>query len=1198
MSAFTTSHINAKVQQALFRRMLAINRKVPNGEVGVGSLANLANSLNNSSVFVPRDIQDDGTNPYEQSIVRSVYCKVSTEVADAEGDLIHLASYIYGGLGTNAKGESTQANRPISFKNQITPDSTSYRGDSGITAVSVSQKSYFLNEVTINWTCPDPMDFEKRIQPIFLKHGRIIFVEFGFGVSEKEFKSFGKVDTSSIKNIMESQTNYNLEFPEKYQVFVGQVTKFNFELTDYGGYTGTITLASRGKNVLETPIPKQDASTKTIKEINKRSLAINQLKEQEKKERDTLLEGSDLDDDEKKAIKTENQKKFANKVTSFKAVIQNLENVVENYLSETTQESKKINELLSDEEKEKIRQGDSSVLYGGQGGSVIDNKLIKTELKYKYKNGAMHYQVGQGYDVNPDDDPWVGPIATKALNQIKEDGGTVFGSNKTGWQRLAAAFSATVNLIDLNLRGSFETLYMVGKKTTKIIGEKIFEAPLNDKQDKSQFLVSWGWFEDHILNSFFQIEAKTNELGNITLQQIRSVHQPYKYEVLQFEKNQDLAKRSDEISQESAKAYAETYETERGVKDEFEKRLAYSKAYDADQMSIVDLKDENGNKIYYNNRMLNSPSLQSTGFDSVVLPGQNSTMFEEQEPDDSSQNEKQNNNTESANQRLQEGTSTDSTRVSSVGSIKRKSRIEQACVIALYDVIDSGNTFPKFAVDDTKQDGYIRNLVFDVKYLKESFTDITSVKDGLRDFWSKVKTDLFDYNKFQITVDANDDGRIGITDANYLSPSEKSVDLLSSEKKSEDEDINDEKKLQDKMFHFSVYSPYSIVRSYSLDLQLTDKAATLAAIGGGIGSSDDEPLYHYDVGIDTLSTFARIADAKVGDEKNDDTIKRLKDENRKINDFTITGLETLYNGSGSLGSGYGDLSSKEVGVVEPNGGIDFQLARGVANTITEINEEIKKKQKDENGEKDNVEDDGTTFLYDDKGRLKTRYRDKYASRFNKSEGINPKQEGLYNNMKVIIPIELSITLDGIGGLRVGNMFRTDYLPAIYRDYCYFVITSVGHTINAGQWTTDIKAIMKADRPRMIEDGLLRKRGEENPTILSDEEREQRAIQANRETYLNKKGEIVKIDTKKKDNSIAPDKDNTVPNTVDQEDQPKKDLPASTPKNGTKYTLKDGTEIRKGDEGFEQADAEAKKYKASQTRMTTFTSNDGTTYGYR
>ena len=46
--------------------------------------------------------------------------------------------------------------------------------------------------------------------------------------------------------------------------------------------------------------------------------------------------------------------------------------------------------------------------------------------------------------------------------------------------------------------------------------------------------------------------------------------------------------------------------------------------------------------------------------------------------------------------------------------------------------------------------------------------------------------------------------------------------------------------------------------------------------------------------------------------------------------------------------------------------------------------------------------------------------------------------------QIQIPVSLTLKLDGIGGLQVGNIFTIDYLPKLYRDNVYFMITKVNH----------------------------------------------------------------------------------------------------------------------------------------------------------
>ena len=56
----------------------------------------------------------------------------------------------------------------------------------------------------------------------------------------------------------------------------------------------------------------------------------------------------------------------------------------------------------------------------------------------------------------------------------------------------------------------------------------------------------------------------------------------------------------------------------------------------------------------------------------------------------------------------------------------------------------------------------------------------------------------------------------------------------------------------------------------------------------------------------------------------------------------------------------------------------------------------------------------------------------------------------------------SFTLDGIGGLQVGNLFKVDYLPETYRDFVHFMITKIEHTISTTGWDTSVESVMIAD----------------------------------------------------------------------------------------------------------------------------------------
>ena len=64
----------------------------------------------------------------------------------------------------------------------------------------------------------------------------------------------------------------------------------------------------------------------------------------------------------------------------------------------------------------------------------------------------------------------------------------------------------------------------------------------------------------------------------------------------------------------------------------------------------------------------------------------------------------------------------------------------------------------------------------------------------------------------------------------------------------------------------------------------------------------------------------------------------------------------------------------------------------------------------------------------------------------------------------MIPIEIKVTLDGISGLKIGQIFRigsptkpSTILPSIYNDYG-FVITGLDSTVENSKWFTTIRGL--------------------------------------------------------------------------------------------------------------------------------------------
>ena len=89
------------------------------------------------------------------------------------------------------------------------------------------------------------------------------------------------------------------------------------------------------------------------------------------------------------------------------------------------------------------------------------------------------------------------------------------------------------------------------------------------------------------------------------------------------------------------------------------------------------------------------------------------------------------------------------------------------------------------------------------------------------------------------------------------------------------------------------------------------------------------------------------------------------------------------------------------------------------------------------------------------GGLNFAFRD-FLAHLDRTNGGN-------NAYKTIIPTELNVTLDGIGGIIIGNLFKIneDIVPNGYKGVLgrklAYIVTGLGHSISDNDWTTDLKA---------------------------------------------------------------------------------------------------------------------------------------------
>ena len=523
---------------------------------------------------------------------------------------------------------------------------------------------------------------------------------------------------------------------------------------------------------------------------------------------------------------------------------------------------------------------------------------------------------------------------------------------------------------------------------------------------KKRYFVSWGWFEDHILNSFFQTTSKGDGGKLSIIQELRSV------------------------------------ETKVLTKDD-------PKTKDVDERSTeTDIRFT---------RCHTSKHLYSLGLSSVILPSKHQPKLRQEFT------QKQYN------------------------FYNTKEKVKLARIRNVYDIIDEN--FNAFQLKDTimQQDnaktkdideslfiktsgiGIIRNMVFPIELIQRHFQNISTVRQGMQSFWADVSNQYGNFWNFQVVQDEDVPGRVGIIDSLLEEEVLEDVSLLANQSdRTTFKDYNfkpgDVDKKYKKMFTFPLYSKDGIVKEFSLSVKLTSKAATLVNYGtntsilNSVGGGDVKNLglvaYTFLLKKDRQKAFKLDTDLGAPENKSDAV---MSDLSFPVDDSGI--------GIGTDSKDYKlakpEATDKDFRKLDKHFGIDFKAIKDIKKDQDEV---INKMQSRRFLKQSGI------GMYDENGNLTPVMKKHMVYIINYS--LHKGDDSNIQRTKPVIPIALDMTLDGIGGLKPGDMFRVDYLPKVYRDFAYFQIFQINHSMGTSGWETKITAQMKLDLAKMRKEGYI------------------------------------------------------------------------------------------------------------------------------
>lgn len=954
--------INEEVQKTLFRKIDAVNRLALSKDRKVGD------TNENKNFFTSNSLEpQDRTNPFEQQMYRNVFAKVSVGIEekvkeDEESKWvkqpISLSSYMNLKQKDDEILNTTQNNSPISFFQGYgyLENGNRFRGHSGITKISVKQNAYYTYTFTIDWTCPDPVYFEEKFEPLFLQLGTVCAVEFGWGVKNtdlppltiNQMATYLSTKNASSLDVDNLRRRNTLDSKGNSYTGVGTITKFNYSINENGVYTGTIEVLTPGANFLLQKT--QDVSSSGDEVMS----PIKNLNEQNRLYEILMNNRDQLEDEALKEIKEgfnykqqQEYNKLATQSVSFQTAMKNLPLILEKYLEDEKLQKSSISsydnpynftkEEIKGDELKKYRKKEKSYYFG-----AINHR-------YKFKDGLL----------------LIKPIISPGEY----------------W----------------NLEESSIQPYIDGPNNTRIDQYPSLEdgPPTSLQQDR--YFMSWAFFEDIILNSFFQLEGKLNE-EEVTFQQIKSVQ-----------------RKVDRIPL-SLKLQA-------FMGEEFKTRT-----------------------VEFNNKCFSSKYLYSMGLDFCILPGKHhplllegfNTMVEDENGQQIEFRKK----------------------YSDVLYVYSNSdRIKLTRILSYYKIIDK--VYKPFTENKNNDYGYIRNMVFPMEMFQRHFENMSSTRQSIKNFWSEVSNHYGRVWRFEIGQDQELPFRIGISELNYTSPN------ANADKPSKKEEIGkayvegDIRLEYNKMFTLPIYSKNSIVTSYNLSLDLSKEAATIARYGS---SSITNTKSNNDANIIPLMAYS-LLNSKTKNMNIARTLEQYRELIENGKSLSELRFPTDPDNKGKVRLlAYGDEdtykkdkpgSFRQTSINK--NGLDILEIETIKEDLAKVLERYKQ---------DRVKFVEGVGLYNFEGNFSEYF--KQVMNYAITSAQDPEAGSLMTKAKIMIPVKLTLELDGMSGLEPGDVFLIDYLPKVYRDFCFFMITKVEHSVSKTGWTTSLETVMVADMKKYAE----------------------------------------------------------------------------------------------------------------------------------
>ena len=934
----------------------------------------------------------------------------------------------------------------------------------GIKSIDVQFKGGVraLRTANISWTCWSFADLD-RLMSHFLAHGKTVGLEWGWVYNKKQFEqlqtliaSDGTIDKAAFADYRNKIFNSKGDF----DFMVGVIKNFEFTSRDDGGFDCKTDIVSTGVSILDSNYNQQQ----------NRKQQLNVTDSDTLEDKETKLRNV-LNDSAGDILNVDSALTFASYIQAIphflRAQIENQRDSDESppvefdmiltskWLTPGGGLTPNANNLLrrvapelySPELASKEVRVEKYIAFFGE----IDPETVNTEAYSALQNSANeplpgpYTDVSKGGTVEVSD--WVdnytlwAPVEVDNAGQDRDGSSKGAITTKQGYEQIAETQPGMTfkiietDITEINVPNSAEKFYV--KPHCWIVDAKEFNT--TGMVLPTDVWVRWGWFEDNVLSKFTTLIADS---------------------------------------------------TENKIKSQFR--------------SIEPVLEETGRPsgYYESTHIRNHKFLQTTDTNKYILPGQFNVLargtkgfMDLSDPIKTNLNVARSlgGDTDLFGMPVDEipilkGLFTRDITKDFEGDTKRMK--------TLASITNNLNFFPPFSsVWKPEKEGYLRNMLVNIKAIQEAFSFSTSlnIKTALETLFNTLNSDIGLWD-LQVTSDEIETDRIKIIDnqiTDYDFEKNPEPSTMKSEYKNGKVDIIDRKP---GVFYFPVWQNNSLVKRQNLTAKIPSSMQLAAMYGANI-----DQLKNLAGSDETLNVEGKAAGA-VGFNSNN------KDKYTKHLDFIWKSYPKFGNAIGNeserLTFDGGEDFFKLEGVRpkhDPDSTISSHMRSGKLILSDIAFQNIESVISDKNvipGAELDADSDKTNFpglkipkgtpmflpeyLTDD--QLEQLLRDNvspevltalFGGKFDTTGKMKPffidsvryltAVHGANSNdsQPVIIPLDLQLTIDGIGGIFPGNSFHSEYVPVNYKNKTIFQCFDVNHTVDSSGWTVSLTGKMRA-----------------------------------------------------------------------------------------------------------------------------------------